>query len=368
MIIREISFFKQFKCTGGSCEHTCCRGWMIPLTKEDLTRFRKEKGLLRLAIEAERSSKDIQCFNKGSLSCSFHNKDGLCSLQLKRGHDFIPEACRMFPRFYRNYTEFEEHYLDPACTKAASLLLENAGHLTLDETSGEPLSDPCTTNDDSTFLNDLVNTRASVISRFRDLNDAGSLNEAMNDVYEYSLKLQEACLNGDTSFLASHPFSGFKAKDKLQLFPFTSGTLGGLMDTSFYHVRLKKTNPFLYRLCRLYFDRYDPIMSTQASWDRASDEFIKANKEAVPLSTAYYAYYLYLYFLKSFEDYSFLKNAALGMIHVNMIFMFSLLLSLDEPSSYPDRLSEIISNYDRRACFNDEIMSEMYSCLHPSSQ
>ncbi len=364
MEIREISFYKQFVCTGGKCEHTCCRGWMIPLTGEDVDRFRSQKGRLGLSLRAAVSNRDIVCFNKGSGECAFHDRNGLCRLQIIKGHEFIPEACRMFPRFYRNYVRFEEHYMDPACIKAAELLLANAADLSLISHEGIPSSDPCTCNDDNDLLDKMLLTRSSILKRLNGINDADTLNMVFNDIYSYSSRLQRSFLEGETDFLSSFPFESFHSGEKLRLFPFDTDVFRSIMDTSFYHKRLERTNPFLFRLCRLYFDRYKSIMSSSASWVETFRSFMNDNKEAVHYCTAYYTYYLYLYFLKSFEDYSFLKNASLGMIHTNMIFMFSLLLSLKEPGSYPQSLPSVISMYDRRACFNDEIMNEMYACLN----
>ena len=366
MQIREISFYKQFKCLGGDCPHTCCHGWMIPLTQEDCERFRKERGMLWFSLAAAQSRRDILCFNKGSDTCTFLDKNGLCSLQLKKGHDFIPEACRMFPRFYRNYGEFEERYIDPACIQAARLMLDNAGSMSLITSQGEPLSAPCTTNDDTGLLEYLVHARESVLKRLENITGAAQLNEALNDITGYSSMLQEAFLKGKAERLKDIPFTGFHAEKSL--FPMDIGFFKAVMETSFYHMRLKRTNPLLYRLCRLYFDKYRTIMNSGSAFAEAANDFIKSSKEAVPMSTAYYAYYIYLYFLKSFEDYSFVRNASMGIIHTNMIFMFSMLLSLDEPGSFPVMLPDIISAYDRRACFNDEIMHELYTSYRHTTE
>lgn len=363
MEIHEISFYKQFKCIGGKCSHTCCRGWMIPLTPQDIKRFKHERGKLKLSLCMAISRRDIVCFNKGSGECTFHDADGLCSLQLMKGHEFIPEACRMFPRFYRNYLEFEEHYIDPACIEAARLLLENAADMSLDVFTGDPLSDPCTCNDDTAFLGEMFKTRAAILDRLGRSKDARELNAVLNDIYEYSSKLQSSFLEGRTDFLSDFPFKSFSSEGSLKLFPMETDIFSAIMGTSFFHRRLERTNPFLFKLCRLYFDKYQNLMNDASAWSDASSGFIKEHKEAVQYCTAYYAYYLYLYFLKSYEDYSFLKNAALGMIHTNMVFMFSVLLSLEDPASYPSQMPAIISMYDRRSCFNDEIMNEMYKCL-----
>lgn len=363
MQIHRISFYDDFGCTAGKCIHSCCRGWMIPLTQEDIYRFRHEKGALKLALYAARSHSGMQCFNSGSGTCRFHTRDGLCSLQLKRGHDFIPEACRMFPRFYRNYGVFEERYIDPSCIEGARLLIENAQNLSLAESVGDPLSAPCTTNDDEGFLNGLVHTRQLMLNSLKDITGADGLNRAMNAIFKYSRSLQEAFLKGEASFLSSHPFTLEYAEENIQLFPFDTELFKDIMGTSFYHVKLRRTNPFLYSLCRLYFDKYHSLMSSADAWKDAADDFAAKHKEAVLSGTAYYAYYLYLYYLKSYEDYSFIRNVSMGMIHANMIFMFSVLYALNDPDRYPQCLPGIISMYDRRACFNDEIADEMYRCL-----
>ena len=372
MEIRKISFYDKFTCLAGGCKQTCCHGWMIPLTPEDRERFREQKGLFKLSLLSRMSSKDIYCFNKGSGTCPFLNGDGLCSLQLKKGHDFIPEACRMFPRFYRNYRAFEERFLDLSCIGAASLFLEEYARMTLTVSTGEPESDPCTTNDDEALLNTLLDSREKCIEMLMDAHDLNMLSDALTRIDEHSAAAQAASLKGgsipgmstvtetDRSF---NNGGGSGRADTGRLLPLNISFFDKIMDSSFYNIRLKFTNPALYRLCRLYFDDPLGVLSSNERFLQAVNGFFAKNKEAANHLAAYYAYYFYLYYLKSYEDYSFVKNTRLGIVHLNMILMFAVLHSGNKAVLTTDDMAMIIASYNRRAYFNEEIVSELYDIL-----
>ena len=354
MDIYEISFYNEFKCLMGDCRETCCRGWMIPVTEEDLDRFRKTKGLYKLRLLNEISDREIRCFNRGSRTCTFHTKEGLCSLQQRSGHDFIPEACRMFPRFYRNYGPFEEHYLDLSCIGAASLFLKHSHELTLTKTTGSPLSEMCTTNDDTGLLNELTGLRNAAIEQLAAVTSFDKLEVTIGFIYEQSVQLQETFLN-----------TGRQIQKRRKLFPPASDFLSDIMSTSFYNIHLKQTNPSLFALCRLYLNTFKPIMASNDEWNKMLENFTEKHPDSAHYFAAYMSYYLYLYFLRSYEDYSFIKNATIGIIHLNMLFMFSVLYERKHGSFTADDMSNIIAVYNRRAYFNEEIVNEMYSCMLP---
>ncbi|MBR6486449.1 MAG: flagellin lysine-N-methylase [Lachnospiraceae bacterium] len=372
MEIRKISFYDKFTCLAGGCKQTCCHGWMIPLTPEDRERFREQKGLFKLSLLSRMSSKDIYCFNKGSGTCPFLNGDGLCSLQLKKGHDFIPEACRMFPRFYRNYRAFEERFLDLSCIGAASLFLEEYARMTLTVSEGEPASDPCTTNDDEALLNILLDSREKCIEMLMEAHDLNTLSYTLTRIDEHSAAAQAVSLKGGSipgisaftesggSFINS---SGSGRPDTTELLPLNISFFDKIMDSSFYNIRLKFTNPALYRLCRLYFDDPEGMLSSNERFLQAVNGFFAKNKEAANHLAAYYAYYLYLYYLKSYEDYSFVKNTRLGIVHLNMILMFAVLHAGSDAVLSTDDMAMIIASYNRRAYFNEEIVSELYDVI-----
>lgn len=373
MDIYEISFYNKFKCLMGKCRETCCHGWLIPITEEDLDRFRKTKGLYKLRLLTAISDREIRCFNKGSRTCTFHTKEGLCSLQLRYGHDFIPEACRMFPRFYRNYGPFEEHFLDLSCIGAASLFLNHSRELTLTKTTGSPLSGMCTTNDDTGLLRELTGLRNALIERLNSVTSFDRLEVTIGYMYEQATQLQKAFLNtgyptrDPSSVISDHKLLSEELDSSKHkwLFPAASNILSDIMSTSFYNIHLKQTNPTLFALCRLYKDTFRHIMQSNDEWNKMWRDFMEKHPDSAHLFAAYMSYYLYLYYLRSYEDYSFIKNATIGIIHLNMLFMFSVLYERKHDSFTADDMSNIIAVYNRRAYFNEETVNEMYSCMLP---
>ncbi|MCR5419663.1 MAG: flagellin lysine-N-methylase [Lachnospiraceae bacterium] len=379
-----------------NCPETCCHGWMIPITVEDNNRFKNETGLLKLRLKLAIRNKELKCFNAGSGTCPFlvskrnlqgyitsgaRNKQGLCSLQLSKGHDFLPEACRMFPRFYRNYGTFEEHYIDLSCTAAAELFLKHHKDLRLIKYSGNPLSSLCTTNDDSDYLTLLVRIRTSITDRLCRVTSMQTLNTVVLNIYSHSAMIQNFFLTGkkaseflnkETPLFPDTKNNTCISEVKNPFFPAGIGFYSDIMSTSFYHPMLKKTNPSLFKLCNLYINKYNDIMNSEKKWKELVSSFIDKYNYFPGIMSALMAYYLYLYYLKNYEDYSFTKNASLGIIHINMILMFTILHELEQTSiKKSDKISvithkdiaRIISVYIRRACYNDRILDEMYKCF-----
>ena len=207
MEIRQISYFNEFICKGCECPETCCRGWLIPLEKEDLERYSKEKGLMKARLMLAMSEHSIPVFNSSCGECTFHERSGLCSLQVKRGHDFIPETCRNYPRFYRNYGLFEERYLDLSCIEAANMLISHVKDLSLVLAMGEPDCDKTITNDDEPFLNRLLRIRSDMQSALAGVTDFDDLCSVLGAIDSYAMRLQDAYLHGDEDYPDKHPFT-----------------------------------------------------------------------------------------------------------------------------------------------------------------
>lgn len=363
MEIREVSFFKDFQCLAGDCRETCCHGWMIPLTDEDYDRFLKDEGLLgkRLVLYSKISAGDQRVLNYSCRTCRLMTGKGLCSVQLKKGHNYIPQVCRDYPRFYRNYRFFEERLIDPSCEEGARLLLQEE-KLSFAVYEGEPESLPCCTNEDTGFFEALLQTRASVINAFQSIASFPALAEEFEKLLLYSRTCEQNYLSGDTDYLIKQPYESFRYDNQIskRLFPFDKATYQKLMKKAFGAVPLKWSNPSLSKLCKLYF-RYDrKIIKSENDLNRLWETFCEKNPEVYRILSSIYCYYLYGYFLWSFEDYSFFRNAALGLIHLNMVAMFSMLSFDSEGELTKDRIALILSCYNKKAYFNEEIRDSMY--------
>ncbi|MCR5503664.1 MAG: flagellin lysine-N-methylase [Lachnospiraceae bacterium] len=370
MEIREISFYHEFECLAGDCPENCCHGWVIPLEEEDVLRFQKEKSLLKLKL-IRATLFTGETFNPYSGTCPFHQADGLCELQLKKGHDFLPEVCRMYPRFYRNYGPFEEHYADLSCIHAAELFLSHLDDLFLTAGEGESLTPMIFTNDDDAYLKLLEDSREDLIRTFRTADSFDRLAFLITAAASYARSVQDSYLNRETDYLLRIPFSaycetfrdGHPEGSSARFFPFSSETIRDLMDSSLFHPRLKQTDPSFYKMCMLYFETYKGRMSSNNGWEELYLSFAGRYPELSKAYAGYFIYYLYLYYLKSYEDYSFRKNTLLGIIHLNLVFMLSVLREKKEGHFDAASLSSVISLYNRRACFNANVLDDMYKCI-----
>ncbi|HCM91862.1 MAG TPA: hypothetical protein DIS78_04785 [Lachnospiraceae bacterium] len=361
MKIHKISWFDDFKCMGGDCPQTCCRGWLIPLDEDDLERFKCEKGLLGIRLLAATGAYTRTRMNLGSGECTFHTREGLCSLQLKKGHDFIPWACRSFPRFYRNYGDFEERYLDLSCFAAARLFIENIRDLSLvaDEEE-EPATRPCTTNDDMNYLKALLKIRQDFLM-FREDGSSGSCRHWLSAIYSYACKLQDAyAKGGDHRDLP--PFHEYQASfdEDLNLSPLKVEILNEFVDTAIYNFGVKKSGPELLALLNDARSMTVRYLSDPAGFLAAARNLFDTYEKLLPLLNSYMSYYLYQYFLGTYETYSFRKVTALGIIHTNMILLLTLTDAEGGRKLADDDFAYIISIYNRKAFFNETIEDEMY--------
>lgn len=354
MKLHRISWFDEFECMGGACPQSCCKGWQIPLTDEDCERFKKERGRRGLSLFMATGGWTRDKFNADSGSCPFWGKDGLCRLQKEKGHDFIPETCRDYPRFYRNYGEFEETFLDLSCIKAAELFIKHIDDISLDVSDGEAETGLCTTNDDVSYLEFLVKTRDDMTAKAVRSAGDGTLGAFADELFSYACDLQDhyACGSGEA------PPKPSKLTD-YDLFPLPLGVLEKLLNSSFRHFRLKLTSPALYGMISKCDDLIRRCRKGEINWeDRVRDAFTK-NAGLIKVCAAYLSYYLYMHFLRTYETYSFRKQVGLGICHMNMI-LFIVMSTTDPATITGMQLAGIIASYNGRAYFNDNILDEMY--------
>lgn len=372
MKIKKISWFDEFNCMGGDCPQTCCRGWLIPLDEDDLARFKKERGRLGLRLLAATCFYSRDRMNLGSGECRFHTEEGLCQLQLSKGHDFIPWACRSFPRFYRNYGEFEERYLDLSCIEAAKMFVRNAGNLKLIEDEDEPATRLCTSNDDREFLEALINIRKEIVDAISGVCDAddpvGALSEMMGGLFAYAGKLQDTYARGGTCKDLG-PFAGYVGKDEAETgnsdapapgFPLSPDTFSDFCATALKHFGLKKTGPELYSLLSESLAAARNYKGDRTSFNEEVRNLCINNKEVLRILSSYMSYFLYQYLLGTYETYSFRKVAGLTIIHTNMIMLLTLTVSSKGKEITGDELAYIIAIYNRKVFFNETIEDDMY--------
>ena len=355
---REIKWFKDFTCLSNKCPNSCCKGWVIPLSDKDCERLRSEKGWIGLCLFVATGGWIRAKLNVDSGRCPFWGPDSLCRLQKKRGHDFLPWTCQSYPRFYRNFGFFEESCLDLSCPGAAALFFQNNGALDVTESEGEPVTQICTTNDDREFFDFLLTRRGKIISDIRktfaghDVKECGRYTDRL---FENAVMLQDQYTRGETKAPgeppdpAGNPFS----------FPLPAEVFRGFLGSSLNHARLGRVSPSLYRMFKRAEGMITRIEKSGSNLTEEAYGFLEANPDILTTLGAYLAYYMFQYYMRIFETYSFRRQVALGLCHMNMILLLVMSEAQEDPVS-ENMLPTIISVYNRRAYFNDDIQDEMY--------
>lgn len=348
----------------GDCPNTCCKGWRIVFDEETYRRYLNEPGKNGRHLRSAIKKMDGDVYFRDSVKrCTFYEKSGLCNLQRTIGTEYMPEVCRVFPRYRQHYGAFAEETLFLSCPEAARLFLEHLDALAFVESGREADYERWGTNEDAAYLDWLCGLREEMIRVVWDERRSraglfGQLMAAMRDV-------QMLCIEGKELPAAEELLQAHADAPELIL---DAVTTDRLMTSGFYHSRLKRVSPKLYALCRLYFRTFDKLSAPQA--DVVERELCAALHEKHPwlerVLRGYAVYYLQMVFLEVYEDYSFVKKLAGAFMHVHLLELL-LALHFEETGSLSRaELAVLLSVYERRGRHNDDIAEEMYRRLYPA--
>ena len=127
------AYYDRFQCLAGACRFSCCKGWNITFNKKDYLALKRQEGSDELTANLTQNVRRIRQgpnagrfygeFDMSGGTCPLLREDGLCSLQLEKGHGALPEVCRVFPRT-QAYSDsgYLERRLTPACEAVLELL------------------------------------------------------------------------------------------------------------------------------------------------------------------------------------------------------------------------------------------------------
>ena len=102
MKVFESKCIQKYKCLIDKCELSCCKGWDISVSKEDVEKW-KEKApqLMRFLKQKDNTNDDYQMVRDENKNCCALTKEGKCSIQVENGENFIPNLCSYFPHIYK---------------------------------------------------------------------------------------------------------------------------------------------------------------------------------------------------------------------------------------------------------------------------
>lgn len=358
MKIYRISFFDNFRCLSKNCPDTCCKGWIIPLDDDALSLYHSQSGLLLLRLLlTERKSDGIVCFNKNSRTCPHLTADKLCYLQKKHGEEFLCTACREYPRLYSNYKYFAKECLDLSCPVSARLFINNIDNLSYEIIEDEISYELTVTNDDENFLNSLHMWEGKICDYISEnkfnlnIAFANIMNFARITQNSYTKNPSDDFLNKDFTFDITLPFN----IDIL--------TTDRIINSELFHKKIKITDPFLYKLCRLYDKKFNNLSISDGN--NLLSELTKLIETYYgnihSLLSSYCSYIIKCTYLNTYEDYSFIKNLTMPFIHTHLLAIFIFVYADKYKKLDDDDLIKIITAYDKRARHNISISDKMFN-------
>jgi len=109
MYYRQPEYFGDFHCIGGDCKFTCCAGWMITWSDEEINKVKDAPGCseeLRALLDSsfEKMKGDNNAMNVVKLGkgqrCPFLTEESLCKIQRELGAEYLSHTCSHYPRKY----------------------------------------------------------------------------------------------------------------------------------------------------------------------------------------------------------------------------------------------------------------------------
>ncbi|MBR5420144.1 MAG: flagellin lysine-N-methylase [Lachnospiraceae bacterium] len=354
--------YDSFCCLMQKCPDNCCHGWGVPLDDDALKRFRAEKGLFGLKLRLTIHGKEQKIFSPLSLSCPHLRPDGLCGLQKKKGEAFIAEVCRIYPRVMINYGPRAEFLLDLSCIHAASLFLSR-GNTLLIPGKEEELPEQYGNNDEEAYFEKLLSSREEMSCRLRDTKgDAEGLDSLLRILLAGSRKLQDGLLKGG----GEEEWALFGAKPcAKRLFPLPIADLNEMMSTCFYEEWLKYSLPFLYRICRLYYRRFDRLSYEKGERElmRLFEKHVAGKEELVSLFTEHIISVLLRRYLMSYEDYSPFRHVKEALLACNLFLLFYMLWSEKYGPPIPLTMAHILSVTEKRMFHNEYALKDLLAAV-----
>ncbi len=148
---KQPRYFSKFRCIGGECTESCCDGWTITWTQEELDRlntidcpeeFRdliersfskntkpgSDNYVVNLVNEFYAQNGELVLDERALAEgkCPFHdNETGLCLIQKNYGEKYLGSVCTQYPRRYYNRDQIYIRSCSTSCPAVVDILLKN---------------------------------------------------------------------------------------------------------------------------------------------------------------------------------------------------------------------------------------------------
>ena len=250
------SYYKDFKCVGGSCTDNCCIGWEIDIDKKTHAKYKREEGSLGERLRKNISDDEIPHFVLDGERCPFLNRLGLCDLIIERGDGYLCDICREHPRYYTVLGDMVFGGVGMCCEAAAELILtcEKPTELVTLETDGE--REEC----DEELLSAVIDLRDKIHEIFgeRTQSIVYTLQEMLKLAENAQAKIDEEPI----SPCNTREFKDFSQIDSVfAKMEFMTGELFNLLGKAGQKndiTKIKTVNKYLHNILAYFLHRYLP--------------------------------------------------------------------------------------------------------------
>lgn len=87
----------SFSCLGETCPDNCCSGWRVQASSDDYHRLQKHLSKEDFKQYLEKTDHGW-CLSQDEKRCKALTDTGLCAIQMRHGHDVLPQTCASYPR------------------------------------------------------------------------------------------------------------------------------------------------------------------------------------------------------------------------------------------------------------------------------
>lgn len=135
----EPKYYKNFTCIGSECPENCCFGWTINFLPEEVEKLKNAKCSEQLKERIDKAFIPIGDIYKVNFDecgkCPMFNNDGLCSIQLELGVDYMSETCMVYPRHFWRIGNTVFCYCNLSCYHVLDTLFNDSECMKLIDTS-----------------------------------------------------------------------------------------------------------------------------------------------------------------------------------------------------------------------------------------
>ena len=156
-------YYKSFYCTGSECRNNCCHHWGIDIDKVTYDKYMsldeetKEEFSKKLELK-DGGEKGARTILDSDGNCSFLDDKGLCTIQLRYGHEFLSIVCRRYPRINVLVDGAPECFLELSCEAAAKHILFERDFMNFTEVEIDMDTNPILKEGDSIYCNQVLDT------------------------------------------------------------------------------------------------------------------------------------------------------------------------------------------------------------------